>query len=460
MSFRRIAGGLILVAILTIVGYWAYLQFLAPLPEQANSAATELGQLDNDVDDAVISAEGAVVPLHQAHLSTQTAGQVVEIAFRQGESVQRGDPLIRLRASELESGLAQAQAGLAQAQANLAMAGAGVLAAQERVASANAGVTAAQAQLALLLAVPLPAEVAAAESNVGIAAAGIAQAEASRDVALEIPQALVRAAEAQVAAALADQRVLQDQHDALIRNGIGGTPEEQARYALNAAVANLSASQAALDELNAGPTSARRRAAEASVSVARAQHIAAQSQLDLLFAGAKEEQVAVLQAGLEQAQAMVAQSVVAVTQAEASVAQAEAGLLQAEAAVELARTALEKTVLTAPFDGIVAELSAEIGENVVPGLHVITVASTGEWLVETTDLTELDVVELASGLTARVRVDAFPEESLSGTITGISPASGLTRGDVTYVVTIRLEDAAELPLRWGMTAFIDIELKQ
>lgn len=459
MSFRRLAGGFLLVVILTIVGYWAYLQFLAPLPEETDVPATLLEAGNDDVGEDVISAEGEILPLRSAVLSFQTPGQVAEIFFRPGEPVRLGDPLVRLQATEPEIRFRQSQAGLDLAQANLDMANAGVEAAQGRVASAIASLASAQAQLALVLAAPQPEEVAIAESNIAIAAANIAQAEASRDVTLEIPQAQVRAAEARVAAALAEKQVLQDQYDALIRNGIGGSPEEQARYALNAATANVNAAQAALDELNAGATGAQRRAAQAAVSVAEAQHLAAQAQLDLLLVEAREEQVAVLEAGVAQAQATLTQAEAAVTQAEASVAQAQAAVQQAESVLELARAELDKTTLNAPYDGFVADVTTELGETVAPGLPVMTVANNAEWLVETTDLTELDVVGLATGLQANIRVDAFPDVQLAGTVTRIAPLSTLARGDVTYVVTIRLQDATELPLRWGMTAFVDINLQ-
>jgi hypothetical protein len=60
------------------------------------------------------------------------------------------------------------------------------------------------------------------------------------------------------------------------------------------------------------------------------------------------------------------------------------------------------------------------------------------------------------GDAAEVRIDAIENETLSGTVTEIASVSTLTRGDVTYAVTIQL-DANSLPLRWGMTAFVDIQ---
>ena len=57
-------------------------------------------------------------------------------------------------------------------------------------------------------------------------------------------------------------------------------------------------------------------------------------------------------------------------------------------------------------------------------------------------------------------IDAFPGEMLTGTITDIASASDVVRGDVTYKVTIDLGDNPDLPLRWGMTAFMTVDTSQ
>ena len=64
------------------------------------------------------------------------------------------------------------------------------------------------------------------------------------------------------------------------------------------------------------------------------------------------------------------------------------------------------------------------------------------------------VFRLKSGL------DAFPGESIAGTVTDVATVPGTfdKDRDVTYVVTISLEDdAGDLPMRWGMTAEINID---
>jgi HlyD family secretion protein len=90
----------------------------------------------------------------------------------------------------------------------------------------------------------------------------------------------------------------------------------------------------------------------------------------------------------------------------------------------------------------------------------VQVADFGGWLVETTDLSELDVVALAVGFPAEIRLDALPGETLTGKVIKISPTATVEAGDVRYQVTIQLDDPGDLPLRWGMTALVDIEVDQ
>jgi HlyD family secretion protein len=456
MNLKRIITALVIVAILAGGGYGLYQRatpatpVTAAVPVMADAAVQGSANL--------VSAEGEVVPLHQAALSSQLGGPVAEMYVTEGATVVAGQPLLRLAAPDLEIALRQAEAGMVQAQANVAVVRAQLAAAEAGVQTARVGVTAAEAQLALIQAGPSPEEIAAAESNVAAVQAAVGQAAAGRDVQLTtVRTSQIQAAEANVAAAMAEERALQEQYDTLIRHEILGTPEEQTRIALNAARARLQAAQSALNELQAGATAAERQAASATVAVAVAQRDAAEAQLALLLAGVKAEQVRVAEVGVAQAQAVVAQADVAILQAQAGLSQAEAAVLQAQTAVDAAQATLDRALLTAPFAGTVAAIAVEAGEVLAPGVPVVTLADFSAWQVETTDLSELDVVHVAVGDTVRVRIDALPDQTLSGTVTEISAVSRLNRGDVTYTVTIELNGADRLPLRWGMTVFVDID---
>jgi hypothetical protein len=69
------------------------------------------------------------------------------------------------------------------------------------------------------------------------------------------------------------------------------------------------------------------------------------------------------------------------------------------------------------------------------------------------------VALVAEGAPVTVRVDAVPDAALDGVVTAVALLPSLASGDVVYTVTIDLMETADLPLRWGMTAFVDIAAK-
>jgi hypothetical protein len=81
------------------------------------------------------------------------------------------------------------------------------------------------------------------------------------------------------------------------------------------------------------------------------------------------------------------------------------------------------------------------------------VADFSGWIVKTTDLTELDVVEVTEGQPVTITLDAIPDETLNGKVSLISQNYSEKQGDVVYEVTVELTDT--LPnMRWGMTAVV------
>jgi multidrug resistance efflux pump len=87
------------------------------------------------------------------------------------------------------------------------------------------------------------------------------------------------------------------------------------------------------------------------------------------------------------------------------------------------------------------------------GQPVAKWADLSEWYVETTDLTEIDVVNIEVGQTVEVAADALPGNIMNGTVTAIQDTFQEVRGDITYVTRIKLEDAVP-GLRWGMTVLV------
>ena len=441
---------ILLLSLLTACGDESPLSGADPTPTLDFNTLT----VDTGID--VVAAEGQIVPLRQATLSLQASGRVAEILVTAGDEVTAGQPLLRLEAAEQLLQVAEAETAVSQAEVGLVAAQNRLASAETAVQSAALAITAAEAQRDLLLADPLAAEIAAAEARIAAAEAGVSQAAGSRSGQLRVDPARVSEAEASVAAARAERDLLQLQYDDLIENEILGAPEEETRLQLQAAEANLMAAQTALQLAQQGATGSQQRVANAAVGIASAQQETAVAQLNLLQAAPRPAQIRQAEVQIAQAEAQLAQADVLIIEAEVAIQQAETAVVQAETALAAAQTALDRMTLHAPFAGTVATISARLGEMVSPGQDVLIVADMSGWLVKTTDLTELSVVAVGVGLPVTVEVDAFPNMTLIGRVTDIASVSGVARGDVVYEVTIRLDEVKAHPLRWGMTAFVNV----
>ena len=124
-----------------------------------------------------------------------------------------------------------------------------------------------------------------------------------------------------------------------------------------------------------------------------------------------------------------------------------------EARLKAAEAGVAAFSVIAPFNGVVADLDAEAGSSINAGQIAVTVADFSEWLIKTTDLTEIDVVELSEGQPVTITLDALPGEELNGTIQSIGQNYAENQGDVVYEVTIRLTETHPA-MRWGMTAAV------
>ncbi|HET9913151.1 MAG TPA: efflux RND transporter periplasmic adaptor subunit, partial [Anaerolineales bacterium] len=134
----------------------------------------------------------------------------------------------------------------------------------------------------------------------------------------------------------------------------------------------------------------------------------------------------------------------------------EARLDAAYANVTAAEAALELYELRAPIDGVLLSLDLTVGESVAPTLPIAFLAGTSVWMVETKDLAEIDVANVAIGDKANIQLDAFPGEEFKGAVTEIDPVGREYLGDMTYKVTITLAEADPRFL-WNMTATVNIE---
>lgn len=141
---------------------------------------------------------------------------------------------------------------------------------------------------------------------------------------------------------------------------------------------------------------------------------------------------------------------------------AQAELHLAEAELALARTrlteaqnALLQTEVRAPFAGTVAQIAVAVGEQATAGQPVIGLGDLTAWLIETTDLSELEVFRIAVGDRATIAFDALPNVVLQGSVDRIQVRGTDAGGGVLFAVVIRPDDHHP-ELRWNMTATVRI----
>lgn len=136
-------------------------------------------------------------------------------------------------------------------------------------------------------------------------------------------------------------------------------------------------------------------------------------------------------------------------------AAAEANVKAAQAARDLAAEQLARAKLVAPFNGTIASLDIKPGESVIAGTPVARLADLGTMQIETTDLTEINVVNVKEGDAVKVSFDAIPELELNGKVASIKGYGDNRQGDIVYTLVITL-DQQDARLRWNMTAKVTI----
>jgi multidrug efflux pump subunit AcrA (membrane-fusion protein) len=128
-------------------------------------------------------------------------------------------------------------------------------------------------------------------------------------------------------------------------------------------------------------------------------------------------------------------------------------LEKANADFEIARIQLENTRLDAPFAGTVADIKVSEGDSILPGVILIALSNLSKMHVETTDLSEDDVVAVKVGQEVTVLIHSLGV-NVTGKVSGISPRADTLGGDVVYKTIIELNEIPE-GLLSGMT--VDVQ---
>lgn len=371
------------ILVLTILALGAAGCSALPGQAQPTPAATQIVP----VGPPVVSATAVIVPGRDATLSMTTAGLVEEVLVAQGDRVEAGAPLVRLKGRE----------------------------------EMQAAITAAEYEI--------QAAEKAVEDLYDIAD------DASKMALNSIPLAARR---------------LRDAQYQLDNFTVPSSMEDmEAMEALDWAKEQLDIAREAFEPYrNKSSNDSTRKRLKEELDNAQSDYNAAVRRVEY------ETAVDVAQKDLDEARADYEKYVQGPDPKDVELA--EARLATAEANLVVAQASFDDIELFAPFGGTIGDVYTSVGEWVTPGMPIVLIADLERLQVETTDLNEIDAAQVNVGDKVTITFDAL-DDVLTGEVVSIAPKASEGSG-VNYTVVIELDEWPE-GVRWGMTAYVDIEIE-
>lgn len=138
--------------------------------------------------------------------------------------------------------------------------------------------------------------------------------------------------------------------------------------------------------------------------------------------------------------------------------QAKEQVTSAKESVQTAQTNLGYATITAPIDGVILSKAVEEGQTVAASYNtpeLFTVAKDLKDMQVVADVDEADIGNVTEGARVTFTVDAFPNDTFSGTVTQVRQEATETDNVVTYEVVISARND-DLKLKPGLTANVTI----
>ncbi len=400
-----------------------------------------------------ISGSGNIQPTNEARLTFGTDGRVDKIYIEEGDTVTEGKILARLNTDTLELALTQAQVALATQQVAITQAQVAVTQAQVALTTQQVAVTQAQAALQTAEYNLEEAQEPYTEQDITNAEAALVEAEYT----LEFAQwALERAT--------------------LLRD------KRNAQEAVYRAQLNLGIAQQNLDTILSGTDEDEIAILETQIEVAKQSLELAQESLELA-----QESLELTQESLEPAQeslevaeqsSELAQESLEVAEQSSEVAEqslelteeslelteeslevAEQSLEQFQQSVELAQQQLDEATITAPFDGVIASVDADVNDTVSTMTTITHLIDLNTMKLEI-EVDEIDIPDVKLGQRAIIEIDALPTLPLEGEVIFISSLGKGETGVVLYEVKISFDAPTGSGLRASMSAEADIIINE
>jgi HlyD family secretion protein len=449
-------------------------------------------------------------------IASKFGGRIAQLLAREGDTVVKGQVLVRIDDAQTRAQLDEAKAGLqmaiAQAQGanvNVTLTSAttsaqelqargGIEQADRTIVGAHAdlsravgGIASARAQLRI-------AEANAASAQAAVEAAGANELKSQAGLDAAHAQTTAEQANLRAAQALADSAQAayeRADHDALrlarllTERAISEQAADQAELTAAAAKAQwesarrqVEAEEATLAARRAEADAARQQivAADAAIGQARAQLTAAREQVAADDAGRSQaeaqarsarQMVYQAQARRQQAQADLNKARTAPQQVDISRtghAQSLARVAQARASVHELESVLADLALISPVSGTVTDRMRDIGEVVSAGTPVLELIDLDRLYLKAY-VPENQIGQIRLGLPVRIYVDAYPNTSFEATVGYIASTAEFTPKEVqtpdervklVYAVKLYVTNNAAHRLSPGMVADAIIRWKE
>lgn len=136
---------------------------------------------------------------------------------------------------------------------------------------------------------------------------------------------------------------------------------------------------------------------------------------------------------------------------ETDIALYQAQIKQGEANLSLIQKQIKDMILKAPIAGTIAQINQEIGETVNKGNPVIVMFTKNRYQIEA-DISESDIGKIALAQTAKINLDAFPDQEFFGKVIEIEPAETILAGVVYYRIKLGINNEKNFDIKPGMTA--------
>lgn len=407
---------------------------------------------------STLSASGKVVAKNSATLSFETNGTVEKVHVKEGDKVKEGDILVSLIAQDTETEKSRAEAGLLKAKADLR--------------SIQSGAT--NAQLAVKDAV-----VKTSEASLDSIYENIVDTVSTTNTVLD------RELNSSLSPVIAKQNGDVYRFSFISCDQVKQSDLESGRAALDPLLDNFSKVSTSLKHTSSKNDIDKAFAQSANVTRAVKSYVGDVQDFLNLSCNTKVPNmtsyqtavlgsytnIATLTSTIQQtsSQLILQKNVVLqakkdyeLTKSGAKVEDKEslyAVVKQAEAALQSAKDLLNKTKLSAPFDGTVASLSVHKGESAKAGMPVVDILSNGGFDVEGY-VREVDVPYLSVGADVKITLDAYAAPTYwPGVLTRIDPSPVENGGVPLYKIRVSFKDE-DARIKDGMSAKINIVLYQ